>query len=622
VCAEEENLKNYYLPILLGLSWLGLNHLTVALAENIVQLEKPIVVTATRTAQTVDETLVSATVITRDEIERQQARSMQDLLHGIAGINIANNGGPGKNTTLFLRGTESDHVLILIDGIRVGSATSGTTEIQNFPVELIDRIEIVRGPRSSLYGPEAVGGVIQIFTRKGESGLKPTFSFGGGSYGTLSGSATLSGGGDQGWFNLGISGFGTDGFDACSGRPFPNGAGCFTDEPDRDGYRNISGTARAGYRFDSGLDVETSFMHADGKNQFDGTFVNRSELVQQVFGGTARYSPLDRWRITLVAGRSREDSDNFLEKTFMSRFNTQRDTASWQNDISLTSNQLLTLGTDYLYDKVNSTSDFTTSTRYNWGVFAQHQIALANHKLELSLRHDDNQQFGSRVTGGIGWGYALTEQVRLTTSFGSAFKAPTFNELFFPNFGNPNLKPEDARSVEFGASGRFDWINWSINVYETRIDNLISFDANTFTSANINEARIRGLETILNTQIKGWQINTNLTFLDPINHSSDIFKGNILPRRSRQSFRVDTSRQIGDYILGAMFLAEGRRYDDLENSRKLSGYVKVDLRAEYIFNQHWRIQGRIENLFDKDYETAAFFNQPGRNYFATLRYQP
>lgn len=613
-------MKRHILPVLSGLLWLG--HPVMALAEGSSHTEKPIVVTATRTPQTVDETLISSTVITRQEIERQQARSMQDLLHGIAGINIANNGGPGKNTSLFLRGTESDHVLILIDGVRMGSATSGTTEIQNIPVELIERIEIVRGPRSSLYGPEAVGGVIHIFTRKGKKGLRPTFSFGGGSYGTISGSATLSGGGEQGWFNLGVSGFSTEGFNACSGSPPPNGAGCFTFEPDKDGYRNLSGSARAGYRFDNGLDIEANFIHSDGYNEFDGTFVNRSELVQQVFGGTARFSPIDRWQMTLVAGRSREDSDNFLEKTFMSRFNTRRDTVSWQNDLSLSPDQLLTIGADYLYDTVDSTSDFTETSRYNWGVFAQHQLTLAAHKLQLSLRHDDNQQFGSRVTGGVTWGYALTEQVRLAASFGNAFKAPTFNELYFPGFGNPDLKPEDARSVELSAIGRFDWANWSLNLYETRIDNLIAYDASLLAPANIDEARIRGLEAILSTQIKGWQINSNLTFLDPVNLSNGMARGNILPRRSRQSFRVDTARQFGDYVVGAMFLAEGRRYDDLQNTRTMSGYVKVDLRAEYIFNQHWRIQGRIENLFDKDYETAAFFNQPGRNYFATLRYQP
>ncbi|MBC6963035.1 MAG: TonB-dependent vitamin B12 receptor, partial [Nitrosomonas sp.] len=347
----------------------GLVYSAILPAETPGYLEEPIVVTATRTAETADETLASVTVITRTDIERQQARSMQDLLHGIAGINIANTGGPGKLTTLLLRGTESDHVLVLVDGIRMGSATSGFTEIQNYPVELIDHIEIVRGPRSSLYGPEAVGGVIQIFTRKGgKKELKPTFSFGGGSYGTINGSATLSGGSERAWFNLGISGSDSNGFNACKGSL---SAGCFTVEPDKDGYRNISGSARAGYRFDNGLDVEASFLHTDGHYEYDGSFQNRTRLAQQAFGGTARYSPFEPWHITLTAGRSNEDSDNFKEKLFTTRYHARRDTLSWQNDITITPNQLLTIGTDYLYDHVNSSEKFTTTSRYNWGVFAQ-----------------------------------------------------------------------------------------------------------------------------------------------------------------------------------------------------------------------------------------------------------
>ncbi len=171
-------------------------------------------------------------------------------------------------------------------------------------------------------------------------------------------------------------------------------------------------------------------------------------------------------------------------------------------------------------------------------------------------------------------------------------------------------------------AGRFDWGNWSLNLYETWIDNLISFNAATFAPDNIDKARIQGLEAIFNTEIKGWLIQTNLTFLDPENRSKNINKGNMLPRRSKQAFRIDASRQLGDFVVGAMFLAEANRYDDLANSRKLDDYVKVDLRAEYLINSQWRIQGRVENLFDKDYETAAFYNQPGRNFFVTLRYQP
>ncbi len=610
-----------------AIAMLWLSTATALFAENMDRQEKPITVTATRTTQTANEALAAMTVISRKDIERQQARSIQDLLRGVPGVNVINNGGMGKATSINMRGTESDHVLVLIDGIKIGSATSGTTSFQNIPIDQIERIEIVRGPRSSLYGSEAIGGVIQIFTRKGGRGLKPNLSFGGGSYQTFNGSVGLSGGNGPGWFNLNASGMTTRGFNSCTGKPSPGGAGCFTDEqPDRDGYRNIAGSLRAGYRFENGLDIETNFLHSDGKTEFDGTFVNNSEIIQQVLGGTARYSPIDIWRISITAGRSREDSDNFfrdaLENTFKSRFNTQRDTVSLLNDIAFTQAQLLTLGFDYQNDQINSTEDFAITSRNNFGVFAQHQASLAAHDLQLSLRHDDNEQFGSRVTGGAAWGYALNERLRLTASFGSAYKAPTFNELYFPNFGNAHLQPEESRSYELGTNGQTDWGNWSLHVYETHIDDLIAFDASTRAPANIDQARIRGLEGVLNTQIKGWHLNANLTLLNPENRASGANNGNTLPRRAQESIRFDAHRAIGKFMLGGMLLVEGERYDDLANTRKLESYVKLDLRVEYAFNQNWRIQGRLENLFDKHYETAAFFNQPGRNFFATLRYQP
>ncbi len=617
-------MQKYRFPALAVL-WVGAA--ATVYAANTEHQEKSVIVTATRTAQTADATLASVTVITRKDIERQQVRSMQDLLRGVPGVNIVNQGGPGKATFVQMRGTESDHVLVMIDNIKVGSATSGTTAFENIPIEQIDRIEIVRGPRSSLYGSEAIGGVIHIFTRKGDgSGFKQHFGFGGGSFGTLEGSTGLSYGGKQGWFNMSASGIGTQGFNACTGS---STAGCFIDEPqpDRDGYRNVAGSARAGYRFKNGLEIDGSFMQSAGKSQFDGSFSNKTVLMQQVLGGTARYSPVDFWRINLIGGRSREDSDNFLgavgSTIFRDRFNTIRDTISVLNDFTITPNNLLTIGMDYQKDHVRSTEAFTVHSRTNWGVFAQHQVTVAKHDFQLSLRHDDNQQFGSRVTGGAGWSYPLTENVRLLFNFGSAFKAPTFNELYFPGFSNPNLRPEDSRSFEFGTRGKTEWGNWSLNVYETRIDHLIAFDANTFMPVNVDKARIHGFEGILSTQLKGWQFNGNLTLLDPENRSSDLNRGNILPRRAEQSFRVDADRQFGQhYRLGAMLLVEGERFDDLTNTRKLDSYVKFDLRAEYILNKHWRLQGRIENLFNERYETAAFYNQPGRNFFAMVRYQP
>ena len=624
-------MNRYHFPVVvvLYLSLVG-----VALAGNDEQ-RKTVIVTATRTAQTADEVLSSVTVISREDIERRQARSVEDLLRGTQGISITNNGGPGKNTSVFMRGTESDHILVLIDGVRAGSATSGGAAYGNIPIEQIERIEIVRGPRSSLYGSEAIGGVIQIFTRKGgKEGITPSFSIGGGSYGTFNSSAGLSGRSKRGWFNMNISGKNTNGFNSCSGKPYPNGAGCFTNEPDRDGYQNVAGSFRAGYLFKNGLDIETNFMRSSGKVNYDGKYSNKSELVQQVFGGKARYSPFEFWKVTLAGGRSRENSRDFLGqgKNFKSRFDSRRDTITLQNDFTLNKTHLLTVGADYKNDTVSSSEDFEVTSRNNLGAFAQHQATVFKQDLELSIRYDENEQFGGNVTGGAGWGYTVTEWLRFTANVGTAFKAPTFNELYYPGgYSNANLRPEESVSYEFGTSGKIKQTNWAFNIYETQIHDLIANDA-SWVPQNINKVRIRGFEGMISTRIKKWQINTNLTLLDPQNKSSGTNRGNILPRRAKESFRFDVNRKFdkfklfglsfNKYTIGTQLLVVGQRYDDLANTRKLDSYVKLDIRGEYTLNQNWRLQGRIENISNERYETASFYNQPGRNFFITLRYQP
>jgi len=580
-----------------------------------------VVVTASRVAETTDDTLAAVSVITRDEIERQQSKSVQDVLQGLAGISITNNGGPGKATSVFLRGTESDHVLVLVDGIKVGSATLGTTAFQHIPVEQIERIEVVRGPLSSLYGSEAIGGVIQIFTRKGGGELNPFFSIGGGSYDTYNASLGLSGGGERGWFNLSASGIDTEGFNACNGKSSPGGAGCFTIEPDDDGYRNLSGSLRAGYRFEGGLEIDAHALKTKGESEFDGSFVNESESVQQVLGGSVRFSPLDVWQVTLAAGRSEDESDNFKDGSFQTRFESERDTVTFQNDISITDDHLFTLGVDYQKDRVDGTTAYAVSSRDNKGLFTQYQGAIAAQDIQLSLRRDDNEQFGEHNTGNAAWGYALNKGLRFKASYGTAFKAPTFNELYFPGFGNADLRPEESRSIEFGLSGRAGWGRWSSNIYETQIDDLIAFDASIFAPANIDQARIRGLEMTFAAQVEAWNFTTNFTLLDPENRSNGTNRGNVLPRRAEQSLRFDATHHVGKYTLGATLFTEGKRYDDFANTRELSGYASVDLRAEYALTKDWLLQARVENLLDKEYETAAFFNQPGRGLYMTLRYQ-
>lgn len=588
-----------------------------------------VIVTATRTAQTVDETLTSVTVITRKDIERRQATSVQDVLQGVPGLSLANNGGLGKFTSVFLRGTEADHVLVLIDGVKVGSATSGTTAFQDLPIEQIERIEIVRGPRSSLYGSEAIGGVIQIFTRKGGGATVPALSLGVGSHRTYQGSAGLSGGDTNGWYSASIAGIGSRGFNACEGRAFPPGGGCFTFEPDDDGYHNRSGALRLGRRFDNGVEVDLHALRARGDNEFDGSIFagNESEFLQDVIGGHMQFSPTESWQTTLTAGRSRDESDSLKDGVFVSRFDTRRNTLSFQNDITLGTEHVYTVGIDSQNDEVDGTTAYAVTSRRDTGVFVQYQGAFGAHNIELAGRTDDNEQFGHHQTGSLAWGYANSEDgPRFTASYGTAFKAPSFNELYFPFFGNPDLDPERSKSVELGVRDQVSWGRWSLNAHHTDVDDLIAVACDPVTficlPVNVGQARIRGLEAVVGTQLVGWDVNAGLTLLDPKDRRSGPNRGNLLPRRAEEMFNLDLNRATGPWRFGATLNAVGRRYDDLANTRRLGGYATVDARAEYALTKDVALGARIGNAFDKEYETAKLFNQDGRNFFFTVRYQP
>lgn len=598
---------------------------------------KPLIITATRTEQRLDAALASTTVITREDIERRQAATFQDVLRGVPGVGIANSGGLGKATSAFIRGTESDHVLILIDGLRVGSATSGGAAFQDIPIDQIDRIEIVRGPRSSLYGSEAIGGVIQIFTRRGEGDLRPTFSVGGGSHRTYKVSGGVSGSIGNAWYSFNASRIDSEGFNSCRGLPFPPGGGCFTFEGDPDGYTNNSGSARAGYRFDETLEVEGHFLHIEGDNEFDGSISNESEIKQQVVGGTLRYSPFDLWDITISGGRHLDESDNFLrpkmsdtQRVFSSRFDTERRSVTVQNDVSITADQIITLGFDYYNDEISSTESFDEDSRDNKGGFAQYQGSFGANDWVFGVRYDDNEQFGGEVTGNAAWGYTFGDTLRLTAGVGSAFKAPSFNELYFPGFGNPDLDPEKSISFELGANGQMAGVRWSLSGYYTRLDELIipvfslveCAPPFFFCAQNVDEAQVLGLEATASATLWGWDVAANLTLIDPENRGDEGNKGNVLPRRAQQMFQIDLDRRINWVSGGISVYGEGRKFDDLANNERLGGFVLADVRVAFYLPQDFVLEGRVSNVFDKDYETAGLFNQDGRNFFFTLRYTP
>ena len=572
-----------------------------------------LVVTASRSSESLTDTLAPVTVITRDDIERLQSPDVLDLLIGLPGINFATNGGPGKSSSLFVRGTESDHVLVLIDGIKIGSATTGSTPFEQLPIDQIDRIEIVRGPRSSLYGSEAIGGVIQIFTRRGSrSGLTPSFALGGGSRGDGRIEAGLRGGDGNTWFSAGLSGRTTDGIDV---RPSLN-------EPDRDGYRQLAGSLSAGHLFDNGAEVSVNLLRAEGENDFDGASQNETDTVNQVIGLSGRFAPLRRWSVALSGGQSTDDADNLLDGEFVSRFKTRRDTLSWQNDVALAAGHGVTVGVDYQNDHISGTTAYAENRRDNTGLFAVYQGGVGAHDLQLSLREDDNQQFGRNTTGGVSYGYGFAGGLRAVASYGTAFKAPTFNELYFPNFGSPDLAPEEAENVELSLQGNHAAYRWAVNVFRTQIDDLIAFDSDLEAPNNIDRALIRGVEAQLGTRFGDLRLQSYLTWLKPENDADGANQGNTLPRRRERSARLDVDYDLRAFSAGLTLYGASSGFDNIANTTPLPGYATLNLRFGWQALPQWLLQLEGRNVLDKDYETAATYANYGASVMATVRFTP
>ncbi|OQX12898.1 MAG: TonB-dependent vitamin B12 receptor [Thiothrix lacustris] len=582
-------------------------------AEDVTTLDE-IVVTADRKARTVDATLAPVSIITRQDIERYQATSLPDVLRRLPGISLSNSGGAGKATSVFIRGSNSSHVLVLVDGIKVGSATTGSVAFEDLPLDQVERIEVVRGPRSSLYGSEAIGGVIQIFTRKGGKGFQPEISVSAGSNSTQKVNANLAGGNATTWYNLNAGTEKTDGFNATTNNR----------EPDADSYARDSVSLRAGHRFANGTDVDVSLLQAQGDNDYDG-FTNQSEFVQQALSAKVRHTLNDKAVVTAQVGQSKDESDNFKDGTFNSSFNTTRDSASLQADVQLTANAAMSVGVDQQRDTVDGSTKYTLSSRDNTGVFANYQQQIGATQFDVSVRQDDNEQFGTHTTGGLALGRDLPNDMRVTAAYGTAFKAPTFNNLYFPGSGNASLQPEESQNLELGISGKAasDKVRWSANAFSNEIDNLISYPPPTFVVSQTDKVRIQGVELEAGTQLAGWDVNANITVQKPENRSGTNAGKNLI-YRPEQLVNVDIDRDLGKFRVGATLRGESLRYTDTANteSRKLAGYGTLDLRADYRVSKDWTVGAKLGNVLDKDYQTNSGYNQDGVNGLVTVKYAP
>lgn len=555
----------------------------------------PIVVTATRTAQSADETLASVTVIERKEIEQSQANSVVELLQShTVGIELTRNGGLGTNTSLLMRGTNSNHVLVLIDGVRVNSAIDGSFKWANLPLEQIERIEVVRGPRSTLYGSDAIGGVVQIFTRKGEGFHAMA---GGGSYNTARAELGTAGQLGAGSYHINAGYLKSDGFSAAK-------PGTYGYEPDNDGYRNTNLGAGINYPLGNTGKLAINLLHSAGDVDTDaGASTQRNDSASMALD----WASSDSWQQNLNLGHA----EDHYETNSGYIVHSLRDSLGWQHDLQLSEASLLTAGIDYVAENGENegASGYNENTR-NSALFAQYQWGGDNLDLLLGARSDDHNTLGRHNTGNITLG-GHVGRGRLYASYASAFNAPTFLQLYYPYGGNAALRPEESVSTELGYRiGTF-----KANLFDTRIDNLISWDSTTSGFSNVNRARIQGVELEYGQQIGRWQLNGGLT----LQKSEDLATSERLNRRAEKKLFFTASGPLDSHSnIGIETSYTGSRKD---GSVELVSYTLLNLTGEYRFTRQWSLSGRIENLLGEEYELASGYNTPGRSAYANINFK-
>ena len=583
-------------------------------------------ITANRRLQNVNKSLAAVTIINRKTIAKSQANEITELLRQVPGLTIQNSGGAGKATSVHLRGTNSSHVLVLVDGVKVGSATLGSVAFQDIPLENIERIEIVRGPRSALYGSEAIGGVIQIFTLKGKEGFHPQISLSTGSHKLRKLVVNIAGGiaSDKGlgWYNLNVGSQNSEGFDARYlnfGKP--------DTQKDKDGYRREQLSLGLGHQFINGSEAQINLQHVKGNNEFDGSGDDHATYLREVISGKYQMPLGAKTKAMLQLGQSKDRSNSFGGGVG-TKFNTKRESVSLLLDTRIGANGALIGGIDWQKDKINTTRAYSKNSRKNTGVFASYQSSFNKLDLEVSARQDDNQQFGTKTTGSFAVGYRLNNRLRLSTSYGTAFKAPTFNDLYFPSskfsVGNPNIKAESSKNLEFGIQGTLNTGSWEVNLFQNKVNNLIAWAPKAdgqWTPSNTDKAVINGLEASYKTVLKNWDINTSMAYLSAKNDKG-INKGKFLRYRPKKTLNLDISRQFGRWNVGSTVHAESSRYTKQDNSTSLAGYTTLDLRTEYAISKSWSAGVKVANVLDKKYETNEGYNQDGINGMLTLKYAP
>lgn len=575
-----------------------------------------IAVTATRTPQPLSSTLDAITLISRADIESSGAIDLAQLLRIFANSDVRTTGGAGQPASLFLRGTNSTHTLFLVDGLRVNSATLGSTSFEALPLDMIERIEIVKGPMSGLYGSDAIGGVVQIFTR-GEKKpvLRLSTSLGSAGAGGINAGVSVQDGAAAADLHVGHRRI----RDVSATRPE---AAFGQHDADRDPHEVTHANLRLSYTFRNGETLSVGAFQSDARTDFDagpgGGNRNRQKLSGYQLESKNELSP--GWMSHLRLGRGEDELS--YSGSFSGRFRTVQDQASWVNELR-TVRGFMTVGLEVRKEKVSGTDTYVVSERETKSVFTGYLERLGDQQVEFSLRRDEEDQFGARSTGSFTYGFWLSPALRIFAKGGRAFRAPSFADLYLPDdplFGpssNPLLKPERSNSGEVGAQWKSGTQAINVVAFENRIDDLVSF---VFGSGpqNIRRAKIRGVEAEMTTQVMGANIRASVTVQRPRDEDT----GKQLRSRAKQFGSVHVDRAWGKWSAGVSVIATGERFDSANEApaSRMGGYATVDANIRYRVDPRWTVAFGINNLGDKRYELAQGYNTPGRQAMLTVSF--
>lgn len=615
-------MKNpYLLPILASITFSQSLY-----SEEVYQQDKT-VVTASRYEQSREDVIPSVTVIDRDEIDNLQSKDILDILSLQAGIDVARSGGFGSATSVFMRGTNSNHVLVLINGMQSGSTATGSFAWEHLPVSQIERIEIVRGTRVSYYGTDAIGGVINIITRKQQgTSIRMT----GGSYDSQSYDLALGNSKDKFQYSLSL------GYQESNGFSATNENNLYGYNPDDDGYKNKSINFGSTYTMDSGSQFSLKHFETRGDVDFDSSFnVGHSKNTEQVSRLVWQGELFSQWQSEIAIGRNKNTIDT---KAFSDGYNTERRSVDLLANKQI-ENHKVGLGLSYKEEDAryihHLVSPFNyAESRTNKAFFVNWLGNFEQNTLSMSARYDDNNTYGADTTANLDWAYLFNDKVRFNFSAGTAFHAPDMNALYSPsgqliiyspeldefvNFysfeGNPDLKPETSTHFEIGLKAKLSvHQNLAVNIFHYEIDNLFDYQGPTFKPVNILESRIKGLEINYGLNFQNWSLNANATIQDAENKDT----GEALLRRPDEKLNISFDRYLNNFSIGSSLRYASQRED---YGVTLQGYTVIDLRAAYRFNDNWKLAFRLENMTDEEYQLVNGYNTPGASGYVTLEWR-